>query len=222
MERRPIDCAQLRVCVGVCSHKCGPWLECVCVCACQPPTLATSPPPPHHPQSVHSDVSLIRRAVVCAQHLSRPCLVWCQVVANLRLIIGIWRETAGGSGGALMKAEPWLIGDTVAWGSEGGSYQAGGTKRRGQRIRPPHRQIKLVTFICSACGASECTVVLFKIRKTQNLPAARVKTDSRVPPYPKSNTGVSARSSSLNYLLSRPHASSSPSVCVLSFIPLSW
>lgn len=51
---------------------------------------------------------------------------------------------------------------------------------------------------------------------------ARVKTDSRAPPSPKPKTGFSVRSSPLNYPLSRPHASSSPSVCVLSFIPLSW
>lgn len=56
------------------------------------------------------------------------CVCVCQVADHHNLIIRMWQKMAGSSLGTVMKPGRWLIGDTMAWGNERGSYQAGRRK----------------------------------------------------------------------------------------------
>lgn len=99
-----------RVCVGVCSGTHTDHVQCAY------PAVATL-----------NKCAIIR----VSRHTShRMCLrvCVCQVANHLRLIIRLWQKIAGGSLGTVMKPGPWLIGDTMAWGNERGSYQAGRQK----------------------------------------------------------------------------------------------
>lgn len=130
----------------------------------------------------------------------------CQVADYLRLIIRPWQKAAGSSHSALMKPGPWLIGDTMAWGNERGSYQTGRTKRRGQRIRPSRRGIKLVTFICRAYGGSAHLHSPYQntAKAKNNLPVAWPATGLLT--MSLTNRRFSFQSSPLCYALSRLHA----------------
>lgn len=127
---------------------------------------------------VHLDVCLCAQpSYVCELCM---CCVFCPCLCvrqqnHLWLIIGMWQKAAGSSHNALMKPGPWLIGDTMVWGNERGSYQTGTTERRGQWVRTSHRWIKSVMFICRTHRRREHPHSSHQNPANAKVPAGRAK-----------------------------------------------
>lgn len=100
----------------------------------------------------------------------------CQVADHQRLIIRMWQKMAGSSLGALMKPRPWLIGDTMAWGNERGSYQASGRKGGCSSSFPHTHELGLSCSFVEHAGENTYTGLIAEFCKSKT-PAADRRRD---------------------------------------------